>query len=95
MPTTPTEERTLGARAIIISAQKLTEQARRAAVEEALNSFDASAGASATERARNIITKLRVTLGENSEICMVGMLPREAWKHADHADLTILAKGDA
>ena len=79
MPTTPTEERTLGARAIIISSPNLNDQVGRKLIEEALNSFDTSAGASATERARNIITKLRVTLGENSEICMVGMLPREAW----------------
>ena len=79
MPTTPTEERTLGARAIIITAPKLTEQAGRAAVEEALNTFDNSAGASASERARNIITKLRATLGEKSEICMIGMFSREAW----------------
>ncbi|MEY4035999.1 MAG: hypothetical protein RL715_218, partial [Chloroflexota bacterium] len=61
MPTTPTEERTLGARAIIISTPNLTSRAGQALVEEALNSFDTSAGASATERARNIITKLRVT----------------------------------
>ena len=79
MPTTPTEERTLGARAIIIFAPNLTDRAGRAAVEEALNTFDNSANASASERARNIITKLRTTLGEKSEICMVGMLPREAW----------------
>ena len=79
MPTTPTEERTLGARAIIIFAPNLTDRAGRAAVEEALNTFDNSAGASASERARNIITKLRTTLGEKSEICMAGMLPREAW----------------
>lgn len=31
------------------------------------------------ERARNIITKLRTTLGEENEVCMAGMLPREAW----------------
>ena len=79
MPATVTEERTLGARAIMISAPNLTAQAARAAAEEALNSFDNSAGASASERARNIITKLRATLGEKSEICMAGMLPREAW----------------
>ena len=79
MPTTPTEERTLGARAIIISTPNLTSRAGQALVEEALNTFDQSAGASVTERSRNIITKLRVTLGEKSEICMVGMLPREAW----------------
>jgi hypothetical protein len=79
MPTTPTEERTIGARAIIIFAPNLTDRSGRAAVEEALNTFDNSAGASASERARNIITKLRTTLGEKSEICMAGMLSREAW----------------
>ena len=79
MQTTPTEERTLGARAIMIFAPNLTDRAGRVAVEEALNTFDNSTGASASERARNIITKLRTTLGEKSEICMVGMLPREAW----------------
>jgi len=79
MPTTPTEERTLGARAIIISAPNATAQATRAAVEEALNSFDNSAGASASERARNIITRLRASLGDECEICMVGMHSREAW----------------
>ena len=79
MPTTPTEERTLGARAIIIVAPNLTDRVGRALVEEALNTFDNSTGASALERARNIITKLRTTLGEKSEVCMVGMLPREAW----------------
>lgn len=79
MPTTPTEERTLGARAIIITSPNLSERAGRNAVEEALNTFDSSAGTSVTERARNIITKLRATLGEKSEICMVGMFSREAW----------------
>lgn len=79
MPTTATEERTLGARAIIISAPNLTDRVGRAAVEEALNYFDHSAGSNALELARNIITKLRTSLGEKSEICMVGMLSREAW----------------
>ena len=79
MPSTPTEERSLGARAIIISSPKLTAQTGQAMTEEALNSFDSSDGASASERARNIITRLRGTLGEDSEICMAGMLSREAW----------------
>ena len=79
MPATPTEERSLGARAIIISSPNLTAQTGRALAEEALNSFDSSDGASTSERARNIITKLRGTLGEESEICMAGMLSREAW----------------
>ena len=79
MPTTPTEERTLGARAVIIFAPNLTDRAGRAAVEEALDTFDTSTGVSTSERARNIITKLRTTLGEKSEICMAGMLSREAW----------------
>jgi hypothetical protein len=43
MPTTPTEERTIGARAIIIFAPNLTDRSGRAAVEEALNTFDNSA----------------------------------------------------
>ena len=79
MPTTPTEERTLGARAIMIVSRGLDERIGRAAVEGALNSFDASAGTSAPERARAIIVKLRAQLGNASELCMVGMGLREAW----------------
>ena len=79
MPTTPTEERTLGARAIMIVSRGLDERIGRAAVEGALNSFDASAGTSAPERARAIIVKLRAQLGNASELCMVGMGSREAW----------------
>lgn len=79
MPATPTEERTLGARAILISSPNLSEAAARKLTEEALEKFDHGAGSGPIELARNIITALRGEVGDKASICMVGMFHREVW----------------
>ena len=89
MPTSPTTARTLGARAILISAPGATTAQLKAAAERALNLFDKGDG-SASERARSIIVALRAQLGARSEFCMVGLLRREAWA-ASSGGLTAVA----
>ena len=78
-PTTQTEERTLGLRAVLLLLPGGSETTLKAAVQQGLNLFDQSAGTSPTEQARGIIVALRRELGESAQICMVGMLQREAW----------------
>lgn len=89
MPTSPTTARTLGARAVLLSAPGLNASQLGAAAERALNLFDHGAG-SAAERARTIIVALRTQLGEQSEVCMIGLLRREAWA-ASSGNLTAVA----
>ena len=89
MPTSPTTTRTLGARAVLLSAPGANASQLRGAAERALNLFDRGEG-SASERARTIIVALRKQLGEQSEICMVGLLRREAWA-ASSGSLTAVA----
>jgi len=89
MPTSPTAARTLGARAVLLSAPGSNTPQLKAAAERALNLFDQGEG-SAGERARNIIVALRKQLGEQSEVCMVGLLRREAWA-ASSGSLTAVA----
>jgi hypothetical protein len=79
MPATPTEERTLGARALWISLPTVNERDAIRTANAALNQFDQRAGTSPTERARSIIANLRKNLGETVEVCIVGMSQREAW----------------
>lgn len=79
MPATPTEERTLGARAILISARGQNDEVLDLAANTALDTFDQSSGTSPTELARSIISALRNNFGEKSQICMIGMGQREAW----------------
>lgn len=78
MPTSPTTARTLGARAILLSAPGSSASQLKTAAERALNLFDQGEG-SASERARTIIVALRKQLGDQSEVCMLGLLRREAW----------------
>lgn len=89
MPTSPTTARTLGARAVLLSAPGSNTSQLKAAVERALNLFDQGEG-SAVERARSAIVALRDQLGEQSEVCMVGLLRREAWA-ASSGNLTAVA----
>jgi hypothetical protein len=89
MPTSPTTARTLGARAILLSAPGASASQLKAAAERALNLFDQGEGG-AGERARNIIVALRNQLGERSEFCMLGLLRREAWA-ASSGSLTAAA----
>ena len=89
MPTSPTTARTLGARAILLSAPGASASQLKAAAERALNLFDQGEGG-AGERARNIIVILREQLGERSEFCMIGLLRREAWA-ASSGSLTAAA----
>jgi hypothetical protein len=89
MPTSPTTARTLGARAVLLSAPGSNASQLKAAAERALNLFDRGEGG-ASERARTIIVALREQLGEGSEVCMVGLLRREAWT-ASSGSLTAVA----
>jgi len=89
MPTSPTTARTLGARAVLLSAPGSNASQLKAAAERALNLFDQGEGG-AGERARTIIVALRKQLGEQSEVCMVGLLRREAWA-ASSGNLTAVA----
>ena len=89
MPTSPTTSRTLGARAVLLSAPGSNASQLKAAAERALNLFDRGEGG-AGERARSIIVALREQLGEESEVCMVGLLRREAWA-ASSGSLTAVA----
>ncbi len=89
MPTSPTTARTLGARAVLLSAPGSNTSQLKAAAERALNLFDQGEGG-AGERARTIIVALREQLGEQSEVCMVGLLRREAWA-ASSGNLTAVA----
>lgn len=89
MPTSPTTARTLGARAVLLSAPGSNAPQLKAAAERALNLFDQGEGG-AGERARTIIVALREQLGEQSEVCMVGLLRREAWA-ASSGNLTAVA----
>ena len=89
MPTSPTTARTLGARAVLLSAPGSNISQLKAAAERALNLFDHGEG-STGERARTIIVALREQLGEQSEVCMVGLLRREAWA-ASSGNLTAVA----
>lgn len=89
MPTSPTTARTLGARAVLLSAPGSNASQLKAAAERALNLFDQGEGG-AGERARTIIVALREQLGEGSEVCMVGLLRREAWA-ASSGSLTAVA----
>lgn len=89
MPTSPTTARTLGARAILLSAPGSNASQLKAAAERALNLFDQGEGG-AGERARTIIVALREQLGEQSEVCMIGLLRREAWA-ASSGNLTAVA----
>jgi hypothetical protein len=89
MPTSPTTARTLGARAVLLSAPGATTPQLKTATERALNLFDQGEGG-AGERARTIIVALREQLGEQSEVCMVGLLRREAWA-ASSGNLTAVA----
>ena len=89
MPTSPTTARTLGARAVLLSAPGSNASQLKAAAERALNLFDQGEGG-AGERARTIIVALREQLGEQSEVCMVGLLRREAWA-ASSGNLTAVA----
>jgi hypothetical protein len=89
MPTSPTTARTLGARAVLLSSPGSSASQLKTAAERALNLFDQGEG-SAGERARTIIVALRAQLGEQSEICMVGLLRREAWA-ASSGNLTAVA----
>ena len=89
MPTSPTTARTLGARAVLLSAPGSNTSQLKAAAERALNLFDQGEGG-VGERARTIIVALREQLGERSEVCMVGLLRREAWA-ASSGNLTAVA----
>ena len=89
MPASPTTARTLGARAILLNAPGSNASQLKAAAERALNLFDQGEGG-AGERARTIIVALREQLGEQSEVCMVGLLRREAWA-ASSGNLTAVA----
>ena len=89
MPTSPTTARTLGARAVLLYAPGSNASQLKAAAERALNLFDQGEGG-AGERARTIIVALREQLGEQSEVCMVGLLRREAWA-ASSGNLTAVA----
>ncbi len=82
MPKDTTEGRTLGARAILIRAPGLSEPRLRALIERALDTFDQSAGANFTERARNIIVSIKGETTDATEVCMVGAFRREAWAAA-------------
>lgn len=89
MPTNPTTSRTLGARAVLISAPGLNTSRLKDAAEHALNLFDRTEGG-ATERARSVIVAIRKQLGDASEVCMIGLLRREAWAASSGA-LTAVA----
>ncbi|MFM8934711.1 MAG: hypothetical protein ACKOGF_02220 [Candidatus Limnocylindrus sp.] len=89
MPTNPTTSRTLGARAVLISAPGLNTSRLKDAAEHALNHFDRTEGG-ATERARSVIVAIRKQLGDASEVCMIGLLRREAWAASSGA-LTAVA----
>ncbi|MFM8403103.1 MAG: hypothetical protein ACKN98_00970, partial [Candidatus Limnocylindrus sp.] len=67
MPTSPTTSRTLGARAVLISAPGLNTSRLKDAAERALNLFDRTEGG-ATERARSVIVAIRKQLGDASEV---------------------------
>lgn len=89
MPTSPTTARTLGARAVLLSAPGSNASQLKAAAERALDLFDQGEGG-AGERARTIIVALRKQFGEKCEVCMVGLLRREAWA-ASSGNLTAVA----
>jgi hypothetical protein len=89
MPTSPTTSRTLGARAVLISAPGLNTSRLKDAAERALNLFDRTEGG-ATERARSVIVAIRKQLGDSSDVCMIGLLRREAWAASSGA-LTAVA----
>ena len=89
MPTSPTTARTLGARAVLLSAPGSNTSQLKAAAERALDLFDQGEGG-AGERARTIIVALRKQFGEKCEVCMVGLLRREAWA-ASSGNLTAVA----
>ena len=89
MPTSPTAARTLGARAILLSAPGASASQLKSAAERALDAFDQGSGA-AGERARASIVSLRTKLGEQIDVCMLGLIRHEAWA-ASTGGLTAVA----
>ena len=76
-PTGPSEQRTLGTRALLVSLTEATKDQLQKAANEALNLFDADASASPAERARRAITAAQRRLTAGASIGIVALTRTE------------------